>query len=146
MLKTTLFFETFFVLFCTFLLNEIAIDRSLYWSVNEFDSLVHFFGGAFAGLFFVWFYFFSGIFKPEKRGFKQFFFVSFVGMAFIAVSWEIYELLIGDAIFAGENYTYDTTLDFIMDSLGGLTACMYGFIKEIDSIKKELTKIADGRF
>lgn len=146
MLKTKLFFETFFVLFCTFLLNQIATERNLYWSVEEFDSLVHFFGGAFAALFFIWIYFFSGYFKPEKRGFKDFLLVSLIGMVFVSVSWEIYELLIGEAIFAGDNYAYDTALDFLMDFLGGLTACMYGYIKEIDSIKRELTKIADGRF
>lgn len=107
---------------------------------------MHFLGGAFSAMFFIWFYFFSGYFKPENRNFKNFFVVSMVGLTFIAFAWEIYELLIGEAKFAGDNYAYDTVLDFVMDYLGGITSCMYAYMKEIDTIKKELTKIADGRF
>ena len=35
--------------------------------MSEFDSVVHFFGGTTLGAFFLWFYFFSGFFVPQKR-------------------------------------------------------------------------------
>lgn len=129
-----------FLLAIVGILNYIAVENSLYWSTNEFDSIVHFFGGATWGAFFLWFYFFSGFFSPKKRDLFNFLLISVISSMFIAIGWEIYELVLGEAVFSGPNYQYDTTLDIIMDTLGILAACFYGYMKEIELKNKDEQK------
>lgn len=133
MRNTPLFWEMFFVIIIVGVLDRIANFYHLYWLTNEFDSMVHFFGGAVLGLFFLWLYFFSRYFNPKNRSLSQFILVATVGSMFIAVTWEIYELLLGEAEIQKSEYPYDTTLDFIMDLLGMLAATFYGYIKELES-------------
>src|SRR5262245_42887984 len=110
MLKKPLFLEMIGLLFLVGFLDRIANFYNLYWSTSEFDSVVHFFGGATVSMFFLWLYFFSGKFNPTERTFKKFLVISFLGSVFIAMSWEIYELLLGEAQIQKMNYGYDTTL------------------------------------
>lgn len=112
-------------------INWIATHFYLYWTVYEFDSFVHFLGGILVSLFFIWLYFYSGYFKPERRDLKQFLKVSLVSILFIGVLWEAYELMIGEAKYAGDEYAYDTTLDLIMDFFGALAGCFYGYLQEL---------------
>jgi hypothetical protein len=113
------------------ILNWVATHFYLYWTVNEFDSLVHFMGGVLVALFFLWLYFHSGFFEPKKRNFTEYLKVSMLAILFVGVLWEAYELLIGEAKFAGEEYAYDTILDLIMDFLGAIVGCFYGYLKEL---------------
>jgi hypothetical protein len=82
--------------------------------------------------FFLWLYFFSGFFKPVDRGLLRFLFVAIVGSLAIAVAWEAYELLLGEAVIQKAAYPYDTTLDFIMDFLGMVAVTFYGYLREIN--------------
>jgi len=130
MLKKPLFWEMFSLLVVTAVLDRVATIYHLYWSINEFDSIVHFFGGGALSSFFLWLYFFSGFFNPPKRNLIKFLLVSVFGAVFIAVSWEIYELLLGEAIMQKAEYPYDTMMDLIMDLLGALAVCFYAYLKE----------------
>jgi len=130
MLKKPLFIETFILLVIVGVLDRIANIYHLYWSVNEFDSVVHFLGGATLSAFFLWLYFFSGYFNPAKRDLKTFLLVSIFGAMFVAVSWEIYEIFLGEAVMNKAEYPFDTMLDIIMDLLGILAVCFYGYLKE----------------
>ncbi|OHB15217.1 MAG: hypothetical protein A2431_01950 [Candidatus Zambryskibacteria bacterium RIFOXYC1_FULL_39_10] len=129
-IKQPLFWETFVLLTTVGVLNYIANIYHLYWSVNEFDSLVHFLGGATLSAFFLWLYFYSGFFNPTNRKLKDFLLVSVLGAMFVAVSWEIYELFLGEAVMNKAEYPFDTMLDIIMDLLGILAICFYGYLKE----------------
>jgi hypothetical protein len=137
MLKKPLFIEMVVLVVVVGVLNYIATVKHLYWSTSEFDSVVHFFGGAFVASFFVWFYFFSGFFVPKSRNFVDFLKIAFWGSLFIAVSWEIYELVMGEAEIQQAEYPYDTTLDFIMDLLGILAVVFYAYIREIGNNKNK---------
>lgn len=128
--KQLLFKETFILLALVGVLNYIANLYHLYWSTYEFDSLVHFLGGATLSAFFLWLYFYSGLFNPTERKLKNFLLVSILGSMFIAVSWEIYELFLGEAVMNKAEYPFDTMLDIIMDMLGILAICFYGYLKE----------------
>ena len=130
MLKKPLFWEMFILLVVVGILNYIAIIYHLYWSVYEFDSVLHFLGGATVAAFFLWLYFFSGLFNPQYRSLKYFLMVAIVGMFFVAVSWEIFELFLGEDILQKAEYPYDTMMDFIMDFLGAVTISFYAFLKE----------------
>ena len=128
--KQSLFKETFILLALVGVLNYIANLYHLYWSTNEFDSLVHFLGGATLSAFFLWLYFYSDLFNPAERKLKNFLLVSIFGAMFVAVSWEIYELFLGEAVINKAEYPFDTMLDIIMDLLGILAVCFYGYLKE----------------
>lgn len=93
---------------------------------------MHFLGGAFVVSFFIWLYFYSNFFKPGQRKLKDFLFISFLSLAFVAVSWESYEVLLGEAKIQGVNYFFDTTMDLIMDCLGGISFCFYAYFLEIN--------------
>lgn len=135
MIKTKLFWEVWFIGAIVAVLNSFAVAYDLYWFVYELDSLVHFLAGAWVALFFLWLYFFSGFLNPKKRDLMAFLRIAFLGSLFIAFSWEIYELILGEAVIQKAEYPYDTTLDFIMDSLGIVGASFYAYIKEINGIK-----------
>lgn len=143
MFKKPLFWELFLLVVVVGTLNSFALVYDLYWHIYELDSLVHFLGGALVAIFFIWIYFFSGFFNPSNRNFGTFLKIAFVGSIFVAVSWEIYELLLGEAAIQKTEYAYDTTLDFIMDTLGILVACFYGYIKELEINKTQVK--SDGK-
>jgi hypothetical protein len=130
MLRKPLFWEVFGMTLLVGGLNWWATKNNIYWSVREFDSLMHFLGGALVSLGFVWLYFFSGRFSPTKRRFRDFFVIAILGVTLVSVLWEIYELVLGETEIQGPEYPYDTTLDFIMDFLGGSVACFYAFLRE----------------
>lgn len=118
-------------------LNYLASIYHLYWTTNEFDSVVHFLGGAALSAFFLWLYFFSGFFNPQNRNLRMFLAVAIVGSLVVAIAWEAYELILGEAVLQKAAYAYDTTLDFIMDTLGIIAAAFYGYIREIEFKKIE---------
>jgi hypothetical protein len=124
-------------------LQWLAVKNNLYWTVNEFDSLMHFLGGAMVGMGFIYFFYSSGLFRPEPSSITLWGFlrIAFLGTVFIAVAWEIYELLSGTALAGENNYFKDTTLDFVMDGLGGFTACLYAFYREVSLEKEEQKEI-----
>src|SRR3989344_2028927 len=127
MLKKPLFWEMFASFLILGVLNYIAFVYHLYWSTYEFDSLVHFFGGASLSMFFLWLYLFSGFFNPSKINLIQFLIVSIVGAMFVAILWEVYELFLGEVFIQEVEYPYDT----MMDLVGALVACFYGYLKKI---------------
>jgi hypothetical protein len=137
MLKKPLFLEMFVLLLVVGVLNYLASIYHLYWSTNEFDSGVHFLGGAALSAFFLWLYFFSGFFNPKNRSLPMFLMVAIVGSMFVAVAWEAYELILGEAVIQKAAYPYDTTLDFIMDTLGMIAVALYGHLREISFKKNE---------
>ncbi len=137
MFKKPLFLEMFVLLILVGGLNYLATFYHLYWTINEFDSAVHFLGGAALSAFFLWVYFFSGFFNPQNRNLRMFLAVAIVGSLVVAIAWEAYELILGEAVLQKAAYAYDTTLDFIMDTLGMVAVAFYGYIREIEFKKIE---------
>jgi hypothetical protein len=130
MLKKPLFSEALLFFVIVIVLDQFARAYHLYWSIYEFDSVVHFFAGISLALFFCWLYFFSGFFNPQKRSLKNFLLVAILGVMFIGVSWEIYELLFKQTMVAKIDYPYDTMMDLLMDLLGAVAGCFYAHLKE----------------
>ncbi len=132
MIRKPLFIELFLLLFVAGILNFIAQKFYLYWSIKEFDSLIHFLGGAFVSFVFLWLFFYSGLFNPKDRSLKNFLLVSTLSVILVGILWENYELLIGATDVNELEYPFDTSLDIVMDTLGSLSACLYAYIKEIN--------------
>lgn len=95
------------------LLHSYALDEFLYWRYPWFDVPMHFLGGLAVGTVLVGFLF---RFRPWL------YLVLFAGGM---VAWEVFEYLFG--IPRETNYVFDTALDFLMDTLGGLVA--YGLAR-----------------
>jgi hypothetical protein len=115
------------------LLHAVALTYHLYWSIYEFDSVVHFFGGTALAAFFLWLYFFSDFFNPQKRNLTKFLIISILGTMFIGLSWEIYEFIFRQTMVQKADYHYDVMMDLIMDFFGALAMCFYSYIKENES-------------
>lgn len=142
MFKKPLFWEMFVLLAIVGVLNYIANVNHLYWSLYEFDSVVHFLGGATSAAFFLWLYFFSSFFNSQDRSLKHFLIIAITGTIFIGISWEIFELFLGEDVLLKAEYPYDTMMDLIMDLLGAITSSFYAFIWEE---KNKINKINESR-
>lgn len=129
-MKRPLFKEMVLLALVVIALDRLATYYHLYWSIYEFDSVVHFFAAGALSLFFSWFYFFSGYFNPQKRNLRNFLLVAVLGTMFIGVSWEIYELIWKQTMVQKIDYPYDTMMDLTMDFLGTIAGCFYAYIKE----------------
>ncbi len=62
----------------------------------------------------------------------QFILISIIGTLFVSVLWEAYELVLGEAQFDKTGYAFDTGMDLIMDTLGSVAACLYGYVRELN--------------
>jgi hypothetical protein len=137
MLKKPLLEEMIVLLLVVRVLHLAANTYHLYWSIYEFDSVVHFFAGAAMSAFFLWLYFYSGFFNPKKINMTKFLVVSILGAMLISVLWEIYELIFGQTMVSKIDYPYDTMMDLLMGFLGSVVFCFYAFIKEEKSLPHE---------
>lgn len=131
MFKKPLFKESALLLLGIAVLHLLAVIFYLYWQWGEFDSLMHFLGGLWVSLTFLWLYFFSGIFQPAQRTLSRFIFISTLGLIFVAVAWEIFELLAKVTFVYWKDYFSDTALDFVMDFLGSIAGAFYGYMREL---------------
>lgn len=101
------------------LLQLIALEEFLYWQFWWFDLVMHFIGGLIIGgiaLFIT-----SYILSDPKYTFPFFLFVLVV----VGVGWELLELSTG--MFREDNYTLDTSIDLLMDTLGAVV--VYGTVR-----------------
>lgn len=130
MLKRPLFLETIIFLAIVAILHFFATAFHLYWSIYEFDSVVHFFAGAALSFFFLWLFFSSGFFGSSSKSLTKFLLVSLFGAMFVAIGWEIYELIFKQTMVQKADYPYDLTMDLIMDVLGIVAACFYAYLRE----------------
>lgn len=123
--KTLLAFLALFVSFI-FILNFIA--GKLYWysSIWWFDILMHFLGGFWLGLVFLWFLY-NDLHKPQLS--KDNFIKLILGVLFVGFGWEIYEIIVNDLLAKNTFDLFDTSLDMICDLTGGITA--YYFFNNI---------------
>lgn len=85
-----------------------ALDAYLYWQYPWFDVLIHFLGGLAIGAFVV------GLlvhFRPRL-------YIAILAATYIG--WELFEVVAG--VPREANFIFDTTLDLLMDTLGGIAA------------------------
>lgn len=106
----------FFVAFI-FFVNILASKFYLYSSIWYFDLIMHFLGGAWLALFLIWFFYDNFL----KQGFsKKNFWKVFLGVLFIGVLWEFFQVFVHD-IFSKDEFDFiDSFTDVIADVLGGV--------------------------
>lgn len=110
----------------TALLHLLALEYSLYWSVDWFDILTHFLGGVTMGFLAVFILFTSEYIKPlcALKHHSLIIFLAIISFVLIVgLSWELWEIFVGFSDVLNDRG--DTILDLIMDTLGGVVVYVY---------------------
>ena len=126
MLKTKLFKTTFLLLAIVGALDIVAVKLYLFWSVSQFDSVVHFFAGICVGMASILFWRYG--LNRTAADKSKILLVAVVGALIIGIIWETFELYFGITFLSdGINYIEDTGSDLLMDIVGGFLGGAYGF-------------------
>jgi hypothetical protein len=100
-------------------LKFIGDKLHLFTSISFYDIIMHFLGGVWLGIFFVWL-FYKEIIKKENLNLvftKTILLILLVGLA-----WEVFEVFNYQIILKNEFDVADTISDLIFDLLGGITS------------------------
>jgi len=101
-----------------FLVNFLAMKFHWYFSLWYFDMFMHFLGGFWLGLAFVW------LFKADFLN-KNLIFKVILGVFLIGIAWEFFEIGV-DEIFLKNNLNYlDIVSDIFFDLAGGFASILY---------------------
>lgn len=120
MSRKKLFAEIAFLVCGIFILNFAASRFYWYSSIFWFDMLMHFLGGLWLGLVFIWLY--------RTRAMETVSFLKIMASVFvIGFLWEIYEIIVNSSFAQNPFDIYDTVSDLFFDSAGGATAILYVF-------------------
>ena len=109
----------------------MAIKLYWYFSIWYFDMPMHFLGGFWVGLALIW------LFPLEKIDFK-FFIKIILGVLWISILWEVFEVILNNNTTLFPFNTLDTFSDICFDLSGGATALLYFskriMLKEVDKV------------
>jgi hypothetical protein len=118
MSQKNLLFKIASLIVFIFLVNFLAMKFHWYVSLWYFDMFMHFLGGFWLGLAFIW------LLKPEFLN-KATIFKVFLGVFFIGLAWEFFEIGV-DEIFLKDNLNYlDIVSDMFFDLAGGFASILY---------------------
>ena len=109
-------------------LNSLALERSLYWSLGWYDVMMHFLAGFVLGLAGYWLLFKSGLFFSSFYKPAFMIFVVFVAVFILGVAWEVFEIIFYNFIAQNPFDILDTISDVCFDLAGGAFALLYFFI------------------
>ena len=115
-----------FLVFFIFIANLLAQQFYWYFSIWYFDMFMHFLGGFWVGLVFLWF------FSRESTSlepFLQLIFKVIFAVLMVGILWEIFEISIDKIIIQNPFNALDTFSDIFFDLTGGLVAVLYFFKK-----------------
>ncbi|HEY4505601.1 MAG TPA: hypothetical protein VJG67_02830 [Candidatus Paceibacterota bacterium] len=113
-----LFKHTFLLLVIVAVLNWLASEFYLYWTIWWFDMLVHFLAGCTVAMAILWLW--PHINKIRTHTTIQIIFVAIFATLIIGILWELYELYFHlEFLSDGVPYFIDTSSDLLMDVSGG---------------------------
>jgi hypothetical protein len=111
-------------------LHYLALSMSLYWTVEWFDILMHFLGGA-TMAFLSLYIFFTSNFLPSISKLKDHRMAVFLIVVFFTLVvgslWELWEIFFGMSDVMKDKL--DTIIDLIMDTLGAVCVYYYAIRK-----------------
>jgi uncharacterized BrkB/YihY/UPF0761 family membrane protein len=107
-----------------FFVNLIA--KKFYWysTLWWFDMPMHFLGGFWLALAFIW------VFSLKDKTFNSIFKIV-LGVVFIGICWELFEFFFVNYVADNAFNTLDTISDMMFDLAGGLAGILYCFKKII---------------
>lgn len=98
------------VLVTTAVLHAAGLYLYLQWYFWWYDIMLHFLGGLWVALMFQWYA------HKERR--MVFIIPTILVVIVVGTGWELFEVMIGSPREA--NFAFDTSLDILMDVLGGI--------------------------
>jgi hypothetical protein len=124
--KKKLFKILAYLVITLFFVNYIAVKLYWYYTIWWFDMPMHFFGGFFIGLALIWLLL-TKIYAKNPSIELSFELIGkiLLGVFVIGGSWEIYEILVNNAIAQNPFNTLDTISDVFFDLAGGAFAIYY---------------------
>ncbi len=105
-----------------FIVNSIAVYFHWYSSLWWFDMIMHFLGGAWLGLFFLW------LFRIKNISTSLFFRV-ILSVFIVSLLWEVYEIVVNDQIAKNIFDYQDSVSDLFFDLSGSFTALFYFILR-----------------
>ncbi|RJQ34572.1 hypothetical protein C4556_02505 [Candidatus Parcubacteria bacterium] len=93
-------------------LHLVGLEYHFYWRFLWLDTVSHALGGMWAAFFLLWIRAYAGYIPTVAWG--------IAGALILGVIWEAFELLAG--LVPEANYALDTSIDLLMDALGGALA------------------------
>ncbi len=105
-----------------FLVNFLAMKFYWYSSIWWFDMPMHFMGGLWLGLVFVWF------FWGQEFNYKLVLKI-ILGVLIVGISWEVFEVLLNNYTIRDPFSTLDTISDVCFDLAGSFFAILYSLKK-----------------
>jgi ABC-type sulfate transport system permease subunit len=129
------FFKSFAIfLFFVFVLNTLASHFHWYFTISEFDMLMHFLGGITAAIFSFWLLYKKYVFWIESDKKWKAFRVTMLVVLIIALLWEVME-------FSVQGYFKVKVLadvpDSISDVIMGLLGAVFGYFYVLRKYKRE---------
>ena len=133
----------FFLMLLIFTANSLALAFHWYYSIWWFDMLMHFLGGLWEGLFFIWFFSSPDIgeslrLSPEPKNFTRLITKTVLFVLLIGVLWEFFEFFTNNYIGSDPFNILDTVSDIFFDLAGGTFAVLYFFEKTIFSSENKV--------
>lgn len=120
--KQDLFRKLAYLIIFIFIANFLANKFYWYYSIWWFDMLMHFIGGVWLGLVFVWF------FKKREVSLHLDFpliFKSIAWVLLVGILWEVFEFYFINYV-AGQSFDRaDTISDLLLDLSGGILVVLY---------------------
>lgn len=124
------------------IIHSVAMLNNWYWRFGWIDMPMHFLGGVFAGMVFVWLFrkFMGYLDLRDKFLVSTILLLGFVTL--VGVFWEFYEFIYDLFISPREWNAFtqqgiqDTMGDLFFDILGGLTAALFirfGYTKKLEA-------------
>ncbi|MFZ2205576.1 MAG: hypothetical protein WAV23_03220 [Minisyncoccia bacterium] len=115
------------MIFFVFILNSLALKFHWYSSVWWFDIPMHFMGGFWIGLAWIWLFVPSNLPNLPKKvgGWGKSILKIILGVLLIGVLWEIFEIIVNETITKNQFNYLDTFSDICFDLAGGFTALYY---------------------
>ena len=106
-------------------LHALASAYFFYYRFAWYDIIMHFLGGALVSLFF--YYVFHNHIRKDGISYSRLWLIAnmLIFLFIIGFLWESFELKFGTTFISDENYVSDTIYDFVMNSLGGISAYVY---------------------
>lgn len=117
--RKKLFKILFYLVFLIFILNLLAEKFHWYLSIWYFDMTMHFLGGFWLGLFFIW------LFGLSTNPSLHLIIKILSGVLLIGIFWEFFELLFVNHVAQHPFSFLDTLSDMCFDLAGGLGAIFY---------------------
>ena len=118
-MQPRVFYAQIIVLIAVAILHITALEYKLYWYFVWLDVLAHFLGGTWAILTLMWL---STWHYGSEWRFPPL--LALAAALLVGVGWELFEFTIG--IPRDDNFVFDTAVDLLMDTLGGMTGWALG--------------------